>query len=38
LPKAIRMVERSIARNEVARASHEKAWRKKHKDVEFLLL
>ena len=38
LPEAIRLVERSIARNEVARASHEKTWREKHKDVEFLLL
>jgi hypothetical protein len=38
LPEAIRLVERYIARNEVARASHEKTWRAKHKDVEFLLL
>jgi hypothetical protein len=38
LIQAIRLVERYIARNEIARASHEKAWRERHKDVAVLLL
>jgi len=35
---AIRVMEYYIDRNEVARACHEKAWRKKHQGVEFVLL
>jgi hypothetical protein len=35
---AIRMMERYIDRNEIARACHEKAWREKHQGVEFVLL
>jgi hypothetical protein len=38
LAQAIRLVEYHIRRNEIARTSHEKTWRVKHKDVEFLLL
>jgi hypothetical protein len=38
LSDAIRLVEYHIRRNKIARASHEKTWREKHKDVEFLLL
>ena len=35
---AIRVLEYSIERDAVARACHEKAWRKKHQGVEFVLL
>ena len=38
LARAIELVEYHIGRNKVAKASHEKTWRQKHKKVEFLLL
>ena len=38
LLRAIRMMERYIDRNEIARACHEKAWREEHQGVEFVLL
>ena len=38
LPRATALVDYHVRRNEIARASHEKTWRVKHKDVEFLLL
>ena len=36
--RAIQLVEYHIRRNAIARASHEKTWRRKHKRVKFLLL
>jgi hypothetical protein len=38
LSRAILLVDYHIRRNAIARASHEKTWRLKHKKVEFLLL
>jgi hypothetical protein len=38
LDRAIELVEYHIRRNKAAKASHDKAWRLKHKKVEFLLL
>jgi hypothetical protein len=38
LGRAIQLVAYPIRRNAIARASHEKTWRLKHKRVEFLLL
>ena len=36
--RAIALMEYHIRRNAIARASHDKTWRIKHKDVDFLLL
>jgi hypothetical protein len=36
--RAIALVDYHIRRNQIARASHEKTWREKHRGVEFLLL
>jgi hypothetical protein len=38
LARATALVEYHVGRNKVARASHEKTWRAKHKGVRFLLL
>ena len=38
LARAIELVEYHIRRNKVAKASHDKLWRQKHKKAEFLLL
>jgi hypothetical protein len=38
LSRAIALVGYHIRRNKIAKASHDKTWRAKHKDVEFLLL
>ena len=38
LTRVTALVEYYLRRNRVARESHEKTWRKKHKDVRFLLL
>lgn len=38
LGRATALVEYYVARNKAARASHERAWKKKHKGVKFLLL
>jgi hypothetical protein len=38
LPRAIALVGYHVRRNEVARKSHAKTWRAKHRDVKFLLL
>lgn len=38
LRRATALVDYDIKRNRVARESHDKTWRKKHKGVKFLLL
>jgi SRSO17 transposase len=38
LCRAIELVDYHVRRNKVAKASHEKTWKKKHKDVVFLRL
>ena len=38
LERAIDLVDYHVGRNKVAKASHEKSWRKKHKKVKFLRL
>jgi hypothetical protein len=38
LARAVALVEYHIRRNRVAKASHDKTWKKKHKKVKFLLL
>jgi hypothetical protein len=38
LERAIALMEYHIRRNAVAKASHDKTWRIKHKEVDFLLL
>jgi hypothetical protein len=38
LPRATLLVEYHARRNEVARKSHAKTWRAKHRDVKFLRL
>ena len=38
LPRAIVLVDYHIRRNKVAKASHDKTWRAKHKKVNFLRL
>jgi hypothetical protein len=35
LERAIDLVDYHVGRNKVAKASHEKTWRKKHKKVKF---
>lgn len=38
LERAIALVEYHARRNEIAKASHDKAWHAKHEGVKFLLL
>jgi hypothetical protein len=38
LERAIDLVEYHVRRNRVARASHAKTWKKKHKKVKYLRL
>ncbi len=38
LARAIELVEYHIRRNKIAKASHDKTWRRKHEKVKFLLL
>ena len=38
LARAIALVEYHARRNEIAKASHDKAWYAKHQGVKFLLL
>jgi SRSO17 transposase len=38
LPRAVALVEYHIDRNKIAKASHDKAWKKKHRGVKFLRL
>jgi hypothetical protein len=38
LPRAMALVEYHVRRNEVARRSHAKTWRAKHRGVKFLRL
>jgi hypothetical protein len=38
LGRAIALMEYHIRRNAIAKESHEKTWRIKHKDVDFLRL
>jgi hypothetical protein len=38
LELAITLVDYHIRRNQIAKASHDKAWHAKHEDVKFLLL
>lgn len=38
LARATALVEYYVERNKVARASHEKTWKAKHKGVKYLLL
>ena len=36
LPRATALVDYHVRRNEVARSSHAKTWRGKHRSVKFL--
>ena len=38
LPRAIYLVDYHVRRNKVAKASHDKTWKAKHKKVKFLRL
>ena len=38
LERAIALVQYHIRRNKIAKASHDKTWKRKHKKVKFLLL
>jgi hypothetical protein len=38
LARAIDLVDYHVRRNEVAKASHGKTWKKKHKKLKFLRL
>jgi hypothetical protein len=38
LPRAVALVEYHIRRNGVAKASHDKAWKEKHKGIKYLRL
>jgi hypothetical protein len=38
LERAIDLVDYHVRRNRVAKASHDKTWKKKHKKVKFLRL
>jgi len=38
LGRAIALVDYHVRRNEVAKASHDKTWKKKHRKVKFLRL
>jgi hypothetical protein len=38
LARAIDLVEYHIRRNKIAKASHDKTWKRKHRKVKFLRL
>jgi len=38
LPRAIWLVSYHLRRNAIAKASHDKTWLIKHKDIKFVLL
>jgi hypothetical protein len=38
LPRAVALVEYHVHRNKVAKASHDKTWKKKHRRVKYLRL
>jgi hypothetical protein len=38
LPRAVALVDYHVGRNKVAKASHDKTWKKKHEGVIFLRL
>jgi hypothetical protein len=38
LPRAVALVDYHIRRNRVAKASHDKIWKEKHKGVNYLRL
>ncbi len=38
LERAIELVEYHIRRNRIAKASHDRTWKRKHEKVKFLLL
>ena len=38
LPRAVALVDYHIRRNKVAKASHDKTWKEKHKGVNYLRL
>jgi hypothetical protein len=38
LPRAVALVDYHIRRNRVAKASHDKTWKEKHKGVNYLRL
>ena len=38
LARAVELVEYHIRRNKIAKASHDNAWKRKHRKVKFLLL
>jgi hypothetical protein len=38
LPRATALVDYHIDRNKVAKASHEKTWKKKHRGIKYLRL
>ena len=38
LPRAVALVEYHVHRNKIAKASHDKTWKKKHRGVKYLRL
>jgi hypothetical protein len=38
LPRAVALVDYHVRRNQVAKASHDKTWKEKHKGVNYLRL
>jgi hypothetical protein len=38
LPRAVFLVDYHVGRNKVAKASHDKTWKEKHKGVNYLRL
>jgi hypothetical protein len=38
LPRAVALVEYHIDRNKIAKASHDKTWKKKHRGLNYLRL
>jgi hypothetical protein len=38
LPRAVALVDYHIRRNQMAKASHDKTWKEKHKGVNYLRL
>ena len=38
LPRTVALVDYHIRRNKVAKASHDKTWKEKHKGVDYLRL
>ncbi len=38
LPRAVALVEYHVHRNKIAKASHDKTWKKKHRRVKYLRL